>query len=200
MKWEVELELEDVFGGDGEVRYEPREQVRLGRTRTKTVVKESTGISVDYVTEEKIKQEKLEPINTFRFDEDGNPTLRLGGAHGKFWGALKAAARQLYNLADEDFKRSYKAVMDMIMVSPVWVPLVTDGDLRVEGIPQVLKGGAGMVVQHFDVVPRAEVTLTLTFPKAIKGKVKKLLELVEMSSHFNKRRTTVRVKGTKSLK
>jgi hypothetical protein len=198
MKWAVELELRDVYGGDGEVRYEPREKVTLSRTRTKTMVRESIGIAVKVGTEEEIKEKKLEPIATFRFDEERDaPTLRLGGAHGKLWGALKASAKHLYNLGDPDFKKAYKAAMDMITVSPVWVPLEVEGDIRVEGIPQVLKGsGGGMIIQRFDVIPKARVRVTLTFPDALEPKVEKLLQQLEMGSHLNKRRASIRVLKT----
>ena len=194
MKWEVELELEDVYGGDGELRYEPREKVTLSRTRTKTMVRDSIGVAVSVGTQEEIKEKKLEPIATFRLDEGDVPMLRLGGAHGKIWGALKSSARQLYDLGDVDFKKAYKAAVDMINVSPTWVPIETDQDLRVEGIPQVLKGiGGGMIVQYFDVIPRGIATVTLTFPDPLESKVRKLLNQLETGTHLNKRRTTIKV-------
>lgn len=125
MKWRLRLELEEVYGGDGHIRYEPREKVTLSRTRTRTKVRDSIGVAVQVGTEEEVKEKRLEPIATFRFDDDGTPLLRLGGAHGKLWGAIKASARQLYELGDEEFKRAYKAAVNMILVSPVWVRLNT---------------------------------------------------------------------------
>lgn len=194
MRYKVELELEDVYGGDGQVRYEPQEKVKLSRTRTKTTIKESIGIAVPVTTEEEIKEKKLEPVHTFRLDGDGTPMLRLGGAHGKFWGALKAAAQQLYSLGDEDFRSSYRPIVDMITVTPTWACLETNDDLKVDGIPQVLKGkGGGMIVQYFDVVPKTTVELTLMFPDAIEDKVRRLLDHVQIGTHLNKRRTQIRV-------
>ena len=196
MKWEVELEMADVYGGDGINRYEPRDKVALSRTRTKTTIRQSLGVAVQDVTEDQIKEKKLEPIATFRFDENGDPTLRLGGAHGKLWGALKACARQLYDLGDPDFK-SYKAAVEMINIAPVWVPLDMDGDMRVEGIPQVLKGTrGGMIVQYFDVIPKAKVNVALVFPDALETKMKKLLGHLEIGTHLNKRRATIKVLKT----
>lgn len=201
MKIELQLELTDVFGGDGELRYEEIEKVQLIRTRTKTFVRESIGLSVELTTQEDIKSKRLESVNTFRLDEEGRPLLRLGGAHGKFWGSLKAAAKQLYDLVDVDFKKSYKAVLDMVNVQPMWVPLDIEGDtIRIENIPQVLRGGGGMIVQHFDAIPKATCKVYLIFPDKLKGKVEKLLNQVEVGSHFNKRRTMIKVKKKRTCK
>ncbi len=190
---EVTLELSEVYGGDGKIRYEDKERVSLQRTRTKTQVRESTGVVISDELQTKIKEKKIEPIATFDFDKEGNPILRLGGAHGKFWGALKSSAKQLWQLGDSDFKRAYKAVPDMILVSPPFVSLESDSQMHVDGIPQVLKGGGGMIVQQFDVIPMATCTVRLTFPDAIKSKVQKLLDQIQVGTHFNKRRTTIKV-------
>jgi len=201
MKLKVDMELKDVYGGDGNVRYEPKEKVTLSRTRSKKTVRESVGIVIEAKSEEELKEKKLEPINTFRLEEKSDiPLLRLGGSHGKLWGALKASAKQLYQLGDTDFKKAYKAVVDMIQVSPVWIPLETEDQFVVEGIPQVLKGaGSSMIVQYFDVVPSTRVVVELTFPDDLEPKVRRLLEQLEMGSHFNKRRATIKIKNIKEI-
>lgn len=197
--WTVDLELTDVFGGDGEFRYEPQEEVKLSRVRTKTMVKDSIGLAFKIGTEEELREKKMEPVATFRLGEDGEALLRLGGAHGKFWGALKQSAKELYQLGDDEFKRSYKTVVDMISVTPSWVPLQTDADFRVEGIPQKLQGRAGgMIIQRFDVIPKAAAQLTLNFPDLLENKVRRLLEHVQIGSHLNKRRTSISVTGVES--
>jgi hypothetical protein len=77
------------------------------------------------------------------------------------------------------------------------VPLEEDGEIRVGGIPQVLKGsGGGMMVQRFDVIPTAKARVRLTFPDALEPKMKKLLQQLEMGSHLNKRRASIRVLKT----
>jgi len=193
VRWRISLELEDVYGGDGNLRYEPKEKVTLNRTRTKTMVRDSIGVAVKVGTEEEMRERKLEPIATFRLDGE-TPTLRLGGSHGKLWGAMKGAAKQLYDLGDEDFRKSYRAVSDMVMVSPAWVPLDVDGEIRLEGIPQVMKGsGGGMIVQYFDVIPKACASVVLTFPDVLAPRVRKLLSQLETGTHFNKRRAVIRI-------
>ena len=194
MKLKLEIELDEVYGGDGVTRYEPREKVTLTRARTKTMIRDSIGIAVPVKTEEEVKEKRLEPVATFRFDEAGNPTLRLGGAHGKLWGALKSSAKQLFDLGDPDFRKAYKAAVDMINITPVWTRLNADGDMRVEGIPQVLKGtNGGMIIQYFDVIPKARARVEVLFPDALETKVVKLMNQLEVGTHLNKRRSTIRV-------
>lgn len=198
MNWGIDMLLDNVYGGDGEVRYEPKEQVKLSRVRTRTTLKESIGIRIPVTTEEEVREKKLEAIATFRLDEDGTPMLRLGGAHGKLWGALKSCARQLYQLGDEDFRRTYKVIMEMITVRPSWIRLETDSELFVEGVPQLLKGpSGGMIVQYFDVIPRARASVKLSFPDSLEPKIEKLLTYLEKGTHLNKRRTMISVREVK---
>lgn len=191
MKIQLDLELRDVYGGDGEIRYEPKEEVKLKRSRTKTMVRESIGLVVNQTVEEETVEEKMEPVNTFRV-ENGDFVLRLGGSHGKLWGAMKAAAKQLYSLGDKDF-RTYKPIMEMISVQPVWVPLPVNGDLRTEGLFQLMSGRATGVTLYYDVVPKTEVSMEVEFPNAIKGKVDKILERIQKMSCLNKRRATIKI-------
>jgi len=193
MKLRVQLELRDVYGGDGELRYEPKERVTLSRTRTKRMIRDSIGVAVQVGTEEELKEKKLEPIHTFRTDQNGDPILRLGGSHGKFWGAMKECAKQLWSLGDKDFSKGYYAILDMVIIKPVWIPLKIDGEIRVEGIPQEMKGSNSMIIQHFDVLSKANAEITLHFPDAIESKVKKLLQQLEVGTHLNKRRAEIKI-------
>lgn len=200
MKMQVELELRDVYGGDGELRYEEKEKVTLSRTRTKKMIRDTIGVAVSIGTEEELKEKKLESIHTFRLEKDA-PVLRLGGSHGKLWGAMNEAAKQLYNLGDKDFAKGYSAVLGMMNITPVWVTLETKDDFKLEGIPQVMKGrGGGMIVQHFDVIPKAVCTVELLFPDLLEKKVNKLLSQLEIGSHLNKRRSTIKVIKTSIIK
>lgn len=193
MRTEIRVELRDVFGGDGELRAIEKERMTR-KKRTKTTIRDSIGVPVDVGTEETSRESQDDWVNTFRF-MNNKPVLRLGGAHGKFWGALKTAAKQLYELGDPDFAKSYKAAVDMITVDPAWVLLESKEPMRVEGIPQVMRGNAGMVVQKFDVISKAEVNLILIYPDALENKVKKLLKQIQSGTHLNKRRTTIRILG-----
>lgn len=196
MKLKVELEMQDVFGGDGFVRTEATTKTTLKRQKMEKATRQSIGVEVtDGVAQEK-SETKQEPINTFRFDENGRPTLRLGGAHGKLWGAMKASAKQLKELGDADFSR-YNTLMDMLLVSPVWVTLNPNGEsIRCDALPQQMAGmSRSMIVQRFDVIPKANATVELTFPDQVRRKVEKLIHQLESGSHLNKRRSIIRILG-----
>lgn len=197
MQYKLELELTSVFGGDGITRDVPVETLKLSRKRTK-VVESTLGIPVDPdVTTEQTTEVKMEPVHTFRM-EDGLPVLRLGGAHGKFWGAIRGAGKQLYSLGDKDF-RAYKALVEQIIVSPDYCPIKPEGmngsvEFVDEGIPQILAGrSGGMIVQHYDTIPKATTEVVLTFPDALKKKIDRLLEQVQVGTHLNKRRTVINI-------
>lgn len=194
MKLCVELELQDVYGGDGEVRIESTTKTTLKRRKNVSTVRDSIGIKMDDGTDQEKSETKEEPINTFRLNEKGELVLRLGGAHGKIWGAMKACAKQLKDLGDTDFTK-YTTLMDMISVSPAWVVLQTDGvKPHCEAIPQIMAGfGSHMIVQRFDVVSKAKITLDFIFPTEVERKVRKLLSQLEVGTHLNKRRSSIKV-------
>jgi hypothetical protein len=90
----------------------------------------------------------------------------------------------------------------MISVTPAWVPLQSDGEIRVEAIPQILKGAhGGMIVQYFAVISKATCAGMLAFPDALGPKVESLLKHLEIGTHRNKRRSAIRILGiTKAVR
>ena len=143
--------------------------------------------------DQELSETKDEAINTFRLDEKGHPTFRLGGAHGKFWGAMKACAKQLKELGDADFNR-FNVLMDMIQVTPVWPSLEIEGNIHTDGLPQLMGGmNKSMIVLYYDVIPKARVNLTLIFPDEVEKKVRTLLSQIQVGTHLNKRRSIIKV-------
>lgn len=196
MKLSVQLELQDVYGGDGELRIEAMTKTTLKRRKSERAVRQSIGVEVTDGVEQELSETKQEPINTFRLDEKGRPMLRLGGAHGKLWGAMKSCAKQLKELGNADFNR-YSTLMDMILISPAWVIFDTDGkNLHCDAIPQQMAGmSRSMIVQRFDVIPKATVTVELIFPREIRKKVDRLIRQLEIGTHLNKRRSIIKILG-----
>jgi hypothetical protein len=201
MRLSVEMELRDVYGGDGCTRIEPTTRTTLKRRKKTATTKDFIGATVEDGLDQEMSETKLEPIATFRMDEQKRPTLRLGGAHGKLWGALKGCAKQLKDLGDSDFNR-YSTLMDMVFVSPAWVPLETSGEaMKTEKIPQLMAGMTrSMVVQSFDVVGKALVKVDITFPDVVDAKVRKLLAQLETGTHLNKRRSVIRILNITEVK
>ena len=139
------------------------------------------------VITENIKRE----VHTFKQNGNG-PEIRLGGAHGKLWGALKEARGVLFNaMGDQRFKSP--RILEAIQVRPVWVTLVPMAETRVDVLPQIMNSmSRGLVPQHFDVIPQAVCDVTLIFPANLAGHVDTLIDMLRNSGGMlNKRRATV---------
>ncbi|HTT14816.1 MAG TPA: hypothetical protein VMG81_03435 [Thermoplasmata archaeon] len=195
MKWKVRLGLTDVFGGDGYTRPITVESKKLDRKKTRKLTAHNVGgLEVETSVGEEKMEQKEDVVHTFR-ELDGHRVLRLGGSHGKLWGALKDATEQLQTMGDEDFAvlSASRRLLGTVQIAPVWVPLEGDG-VRTEQLPQKTNGmHAAMFFPYFDVLESAKCEVTVAFPDALAPKMKKLLGHLESMSVFNKRRTTVKV-------
>jgi hypothetical protein len=189
VKKSLEIVFRDVFGGDGNIRFENRETPKLERTKTTKRKKSDIGISVESSMDEVTTEVRKAEVNTFRY-ENGNPVLRLGGTHGKLWGALEEARRTLYMLGDSSFRS--KGIVQSIQVQPVWVKLNPLEELKTEILPQILNApGRPMVTILFDVLPRCMVNIELLYPDNLNKLVEKLLNQIQTMGLLNKRRATI---------
>jgi len=190
MRRVYELTISDVYGGDGQIRYIEEEEPRLTRTRTTKKTRSDIGVSIesgmDEIVMEKIKRE----VHTFR-RINGKPALRLGGAHGKLWGALKEARNVLYAMGKPQYKSA--RLLDTIQVQPTWVELEPLSEIRVEKLPQVLNvlGRTSMIIQYFDVIPLCKARIELIFPDELKDIVEGLMRQLLNMGIFNKRRAII---------
>jgi len=189
MRKSLELTIRDVYGGDGQIRYMDVEVPKLQRKKTTKRTKSDIGVttesSLDEVTNEKRKAE----VQTFRY-ANGKPLLRLGGTHGKLWGALEEARSTLYMIGDNSLKS--KGITKSLQVQPVWVELEPLEDMVVETLPQILNTpGSSMITQQFDVIPRCKARVDLVFPDALENLIGKLIEQVQSMGILNKRRATI---------
>lgn len=199
MRKELVLELSDVYGGDSEVRIEKQKEIKMQRTKKKTEKRADIGLSVsDNETEEQSVEVIDKQIYTFRKDADGCPILRLGGSHGKIYGALKESALTLRMLGVSPFKSGYKQILNSIMISPVWVRLESENgsQMQVQQLPQILAGfKKTMIIQKYDVIPKCKVKIELAYPDVMDEAVQKMLKGLETMSLFNKRRATCKIVG-----
>jgi hypothetical protein len=188
----LQLTLRDVYGGDGFERFIEVEEQKLKRKRGTTRTRSDIGVPVESSMDEVATEKGQKSVHTFRRNEAGKPELRLGGSHGKLWGALKDARGVLFNaLGDSKFKSI--RLMDSIQILPVWVELIPLTEVKVESLPQILNTGfkSTMIVQRYDVIGKAQCEVTLNYPDALDGHVKALLEQLKVMSFLNKRRATI---------
>jgi hypothetical protein len=189
MKKTIELVFRDVYGGDGNVRYEDQQVPKLERTKTTTKKRSDIGVAVSSSMDELTTELRKVEIQTFHY-QDGCPVLRLGGTHGKLWGALEEARKTLNMLGDSSFRS--KGITQSIQIQPVWVKLEPLEDIKTEVLPQILNApGRPMVIQQFDVIPRCKVTFDLIYPDSLDKLVAKLLDQIQSMGMLNKRRATI---------
>ena len=193
MKLSLELRLLNVFGGDGFTRIEKIPETKLKRSKRRTITRKDIGVPVESDVEE-LRTELVErDVQTFKCDGEKNYYLRLGGPHGKLWGALKAAAEILKDSTGEF--QSYAEVnraMRAVNIMPVWVKLENVKPTVVENLPQLLAGSrSSMIVQRFDVIPECEAKVEIVFPDHMEKKIQAMLKQLETMGCLNKRRSTI---------
>ena len=196
------VELRDVYGGDGQTRMELVESTKLKRKTTTKQTRADLGVAAGGEEMDESRVEEIEKdVHTFRLDENANPVLRLGGPHGKLWGAMKEAAGTLRLMKVAPFSSSYYGFIRSINVQPVWVSLKMNGEsLRTETLPQLLqgRGGSKMIFQKFDVVPKCTAEFRIIYPDAFEEPVKALLKQLENCALLNKRRATMKILSMKT--
>lgn len=195
MKLKLRLELDDVYGGDGFTRIERMEEVKLSRSKKNVRVRNDVGVPVTAEESERRTEVVEREVNTFRRDDKGNYYLRLGGAHGKLWGAMREAAEILKD--SEGVFKSFSEIgrlMRGVKVLPIWVRLENPEGIRLEAQPQILNGRrSSMITIHFDVISKCEASVELVFPDSMEARVRRTLKQLESINCLNRRRSTIKV-------
>ena len=195
MELRLNLEIENLYGGDGNVRYVEERSVKLTRTKSKKYTKQNTGVSNENLTGEEQSEVKQKDIQTFKL-EDGHPCYRLGGIHGKLWGHMRAAGKMLADIGVEGFdsKAFVDRMMTSINITPINVVIKDHKPMSVAEIPQITAGmNKAMMIQKFDYLPLCKVDLKLSFPEMYKDRVLAILKQSEDMAGMNKRRATLKV-------
>ena len=201
MELKLNLKMENLCGGDGNVRYIEEKQVKLTRSKSKKTTKSSTGVSSENAVNEEQSELVKVPIQTFKM-KDGNPTYRLGGVHGKLWGHMKAAGKMLADLGEEGFDS--KAFVDRMMmcvnITPINNVIKDFEPMEILEIPQITAGiSKAMIIQKFDYLPECKVNLKLVFPEMYKDRILKILKQSEELAGMNKRRASLTILNRKEV-
>ena len=193
----LELKLENVYGGDGFERPHEVEEIKLKRSKSTITIRQDVGVPIERMKEEEKIEKKQVVVHTFRRDQDGIPMLRLGGAHGKLWGAMQEAGFLLYEIGQVPSKASIRRTMQSVQISPQWVRLEgfdVENGIEMDILPQILAGpGNAMISQYFDMIPECECEVTLRYPEELEKVILKLLDRVQTMNTLNKRRGTITI-------
>jgi hypothetical protein len=200
---ELQLRLRNVFGGDGFTRPHEVEEVKLARTKRGTKTRKDIGVPVEEeMVEERRERRKVE-VHTFK--REGEDYLyKLGGSHGKIWGAMKEAAEILAMSGSKSFKdmsfAEIQRLMRSIRIDPTYVKLEGVKHVSVESLPQVLAGKRGrMISQYFDVIDECTARIVLTYPEVFEEQVNDMLKQIQQMNCLNKRRGTIEIIERKEL-
>lgn len=194
IKKEIMLELETVYGGDGFTYIDKIEEVLLNQSRKTVTIRRDIGIPITSVKQERKTKKVDVGVNTFKRDKDGNNLLRLGGTHGKFWGALKRSGLMMYEYG-EITKADVLRIMEKIVVEPEWIKLEMNGcKMEREQLPQILNTHSyetTQIIMHYDVIPKCTVTFAIKYPKIYEKQIEQMIEYLPTVTHFNKRKTKI---------
>lgn len=188
MEKNLSLTLRDVYGGDGNVRYIEVQEETLARVKSSSRTQSDLGIAAETAVNEVKTQLVRKEVGTFRYENE-KPVLRLGGAHGKLWGTMKSIRITLNMLGVAGFKSA--RLMDMIQILPVWVELSPLAEMQLQQLPQIMNNvSRSMIIQYFDVIPKATCQVKLVYPDSIEPQVTTLVVQLKFASFLNKRRAT----------
>ena len=193
MEIKLNLKIENLFGGDGILRYIEEKQVKFIRKKSKKTTKQNTGVSSENAIGEEQSEIVKREIQTFKF-ENGNPTYRLGGIHGKLWGHLRASGKMLADLGELDSKAGVDRMMMSINLTPINVIITDFKPIQIAEIPQITAGmNKALIIQKFDYIPECKIEMTIKFPDMYKEQVLKILRYSEELAGMNKRRATLTI-------
>lgn len=200
MKIKAKFEIENLYGGDGFTRPEERSQ-DVYTVKTTKETERYGNESFDDRTEKTTKV-KIENVNTFKKDEDGNFTQRLGGSHGKIWGSMKAVGRFLVEckntiLLEKGIKSmaSVNRMMGSINITPIYPTLKYNKEkIWIDKLSQILNTmGNSMVIMEYDVIPLVNCEVIITYPDMYHKVILEILKQQELVPTLNKRRSTVKL-------
>lgn len=194
MELKLNLQIENLFGGDGNIRYIEERQVKFIRSKSKKTTKQNTGVSSENSVGEEQSEILKKEVQTFKLDDKGNPTYRFGGVHGKLWGHLRACGKMLADLGELDSKAGVDRMMMSVNITPINVSITNHKKLDITEIPQLTNGiSKALIIQKFDYITECQIEMKLKFPDMYKEQVLKILKQSEETAGMNKRRATMKI-------
>lgn len=196
----LDVTITDIYGGDGEIRYQEMKKTNLSRVKTTSKTKSSMPDDPGTRKVTELVTEIIdEPVKTFKLDELGRPTLALGK---KVRGTLKAIGINYARMEHPIFPSMTftKDIMSMINVEPEIIVLSEDKNWREDGnyelaqSPQIMNtAGKAMITQHFDSIKKIDTTFTIVYPSTFEPQVSAMVNLLPSVKTLNRRAATIEV-------
>ena len=197
----LDVTIKDIYGGDGEVRYQEMEYKNLSRVKTTQKTKEHMPKNVGKRKITEIITEVIdEPVKTFKLI-DGKPIIALGK---KIRGTLKAIGINYARMEHPTFPSQAFArdIMSMINVEPETLVLTDDkkwmenGNYYLATSPQIMNtAGKAMITQHFDAIKEVNTQIIIKYPSTFESQVSALVELLPSVKTLNRRASTIEIKN-----
>lgn len=192
----LKLKLENLYGGDGFERPTTRKVDVYGEEEKVEITRNKLGAGIERTQQKRKTREIEETVRTFKTDDDDTKYYKLGGKHGKFWGALKEAGYLLYEMGEADSKVMTDRTLKAVNIQPKWVPLeIEDGtEMEIEEEAQQMSGpGNTQINLLFDVIPKCKAEVTMRYPEMFDERIERYLEIVQTLGFGNRRKGTLTV-------
>lgn len=198
----LELKLENLYGGDGFERPITRKVDVYGEKEKVEITRDKLGAGIEREQEKKKTREVEESVHTFKTDDDDTKYYKIGGKHGKLWGAMKEAGYLLYEMEEADSKAMTDRTMKAVQIQPKWAPLnIKNGaEVEVEEEAQQLNTrGNSQINLLFDVIPECRAEVVLKYPEQFDERIKRYLEIVETLGFGNRRKGSLTVESIEDM-
>lgn len=194
----LKLELLDVWGGDGNKRFQKMKETKLDRKKTTTRTKSSMpGYSGETETGEIVEEVINKEIKTFE-EQDGIPILYLGR---KIRGTLKQIGTNFGRIKHPLFPSIAfcNDMMTMISVTPDVVELAgkdwrkNNDNYYLGSSGQRMSGRGSFVPLYFDAFKKVETEVDVRYPACYDKQVRTLINLLPSMKTGNRRMMKINV-------
>jgi len=198
----VSIELENIYGGDGQIRYEKMTKKVLERTKSRSKKKEHLNEQINRKESEIRTEEIIEPIKTFE-EKNGLPYFPIGR---KTLGVIKQATKNYARIKHPLFPSiSFgNDFMTMINVEPDYVILSNKKNWKnnsnyelKESAQQMNALGNPMIVLYYDCIRNVKTKITVKYPSTFEKQIVALINILPTMRMFNRKATSMKINGVK---
>lgn len=194
----LKLELLDVWGGDGNIRFQKMKKRTLDRKKKTTKTRSTMpGYSGETERAEIVISERNEPVNSFE-EQDGIPILYLGR---KIRGTLKQVGINLARMENPLFPSMAfcNDMMTMVSVTPDIVELAgknwreNNGNYYLGSSGQQMARGRTFIPLYFDAFKKIAAEVDIKYPTCYDKQIRTMINLLPSMRSGNRRMMKINV-------